>query len=55
MEIIKIENLNHIYSKGTPFEKKALDSINIKINKGENLELELWEYEAVVFEIKENE
>lgn len=35
MEIIKIENLNHIYSKGTPFEKKALDSINIKINKGE--------------------
>ena len=35
MEIIKIENLNHIYSKGTPLEKKALDSINIKINKGE--------------------
>lgn len=35
MSIIKIENLNHIYSEGTPYEKKALDSINFEINKGD--------------------
>ncbi|MDD3224062.1 MAG: energy-coupling factor transporter ATPase [Clostridium sp.] len=32
---IKIENLTHIYMEGTPFEKKALDDINIEINHGE--------------------
>lgn len=32
---IKIENLTHIYMKGTPFEKKALDNVNIEINHGE--------------------
>lgn len=32
---IKIENLTHIYMKGSPFEKKALDNVNILINKGE--------------------
>lgn len=32
---IKIENLTHIYMPGTPFEKKALDNINIVINDGE--------------------
>lgn len=32
---IKIENLTHTYMKGSPFEKKALDNINIEINEGE--------------------
>lgn len=32
---IKIENLTHIYMPGTPFEKKALDNINIVIKDGE--------------------
>lgn len=32
---IKIENLTHIYMPGTPFEKKALDNINIDIQDGE--------------------
>jgi energy-coupling factor transport system ATP-binding protein len=33
--IMKINNLNYIYNPGTPFEKKALDNINIEINEGE--------------------
>ncbi|ERI95333.1 ABC transporter, ATP-binding protein [Clostridiales bacterium oral taxon 876 str. F0540] len=32
---IKIENLSHIYMKGSPFEKKALDDVSIIINDGE--------------------
>lgn len=32
---IKIENLTHIYMKGSPFEKKALDNVSITINDGE--------------------
>ncbi|MBI6874215.1 energy-coupling factor transporter ATPase [Clostridium aciditolerans] len=36
---IKIENLTHIYMKGSPFEKKALDNVNITINSGEFLAL----------------
>lgn len=32
---IEIDNLTHIYMPGTPFEKKALDNINININDGE--------------------
>ncbi|MCL2350727.1 MAG: energy-coupling factor transporter ATPase [Defluviitaleaceae bacterium] len=32
---IQIENLCHVYSQGTAFEKKALNNINITINKGE--------------------
>ncbi len=32
---IKIENLTHIYMAKTPFEKKALDDVNININDGE--------------------
>lgn len=32
---IKIENLTHIYMPGTPFEKKALDDVNMVINDGE--------------------
>lgn len=33
--IMKIENLNYIYNPNTPFEKKALDNINIEIKQGE--------------------
>lgn len=32
---IKIENLTHIYMKGTPFEKTALHNVSIDINDGE--------------------
>src|SRR3712207_2910102 len=32
---IKIENLTHIYMKGTPFEKKAIDNVNLEIKDGE--------------------
>lgn len=34
---IKVENLSYIYMKGTPFEKKAIDNINIDIDNGEFL------------------
>ncbi len=32
---IKIENLEHIYMPGSPFEKTALDNINLEIKDGE--------------------
>ncbi|EJP6472029.1 energy-coupling factor transporter ATPase [Clostridium sp. FAM 1755] len=32
---IKIENLTHVYMEGTPFEKKAIDNININMEDGE--------------------
>lgn len=32
---IKIENLTHIYMPKTPFEKKALDEVNLSIEDGE--------------------
>ncbi len=32
---IKIENLDHIYMAGSPFEKKSLDNVNIEIKDGE--------------------
>lgn len=36
---IKIENLTHIYMPRTPFEKKALDGINLYIEDGEFIAL----------------
>lgn len=33
--MITIKDLNYIYNPGTPFEKKALDSINLSINQGD--------------------
>ncbi len=33
--IIKIENLNYIYNPDTPFEKKALNNINLNIARGD--------------------
>ncbi|OLS02113.1 energy-coupling factor transporter ATPase [Tissierella creatinophila] len=33
--IIKIDNLNYVYNANTPFEKKALDNINLEVEKGE--------------------
>ena len=32
---MKVENLSHIYSKGTPFEKTAVDQVNLEIEQGE--------------------
>lgn len=34
---IKVENLSYVYMKGTPFEKKAIDNVNINIDDGEFL------------------
>lgn len=36
---IKIENLTHIYMPRTPFEKKALDEVNLNIEDGEFIAL----------------
>ena len=36
---IKIENLTHVYMSKTPFEKKALDNVNLVIEDGEFLAL----------------
>ena len=36
---IKIENLKHVYMPKTPFEKKALDNVNLTIEDGEFLAL----------------
>ena len=36
---IKIENLTHVYMPKTPFEKKALDDVNLLIEDGEFLAL----------------
>lgn len=35
MPVIKVENLTHIYSRGTPFEVTSLDDISLEIQKGE--------------------
>ena len=35
MPIIKTEHLRYVYSAGTPFEKAAVDDVNIEIEKGE--------------------
>ena len=32
--IIKTENLSYVYSEGTPYEHRAIDNINIEIEKG---------------------
>ncbi len=34
MTAIELENVSYIYSKGTPFEKKALDDVSLIINPG---------------------
>ena len=33
-EIIKVENVSYIYSKGTPFQKVALDNVSLSFEKG---------------------
>jgi len=33
--ILKIEALTHVYSQGTPFEKTALDGVDLSIDRGE--------------------
>jgi len=33
--ILEVKDLNYIYSKGTPFEHKALDNVNFSVNRGE--------------------
>lgn len=33
--IIRLENVNYIYNPNTPFEKKALDNINLNIDEGD--------------------
>ena len=33
-EIIKVENVSYIYSKGTPFQKYALDNVSVSFERG---------------------
>ena len=33
--ILELKNLGFTYGKGTPFEKRAVNNVNLKINKGE--------------------
>ncbi len=35
MSILRTENLSLVYGKGTPFEKKAVNNVNIEIKEGE--------------------
>ena len=35
MSIIKVEDLSHVYSEGTPFEKTAIHNISLTIPEGE--------------------
>ena len=35
MQILKVENLNHIYSAGTPYEKAALKNVSFTVEQGE--------------------
>ena len=34
-EVLRIEHLSHIYSAGTPFEKKAVDDVSFSAQRGE--------------------
>ena len=34
MNIIELKGVSYVYSKGTPFEKKALDDVNVSFEKG---------------------
>lgn len=35
MALLKTEGLTYVYSQGTPFEKKAINNVNLEIEKGE--------------------
>lgn len=37
MAVLKTENLTYVYSQGTPFEKTAVDNVNLEIKEGEML------------------
>lgn len=37
MSILEVRDLSHVYSKGTPFEQKALDHVNLCVEHGEFL------------------
>ena len=37
MAVLEVRDLSHIYSKGTPFEQKALDHVNLSVEQGEFL------------------
>ena len=34
-EVLRIENLTHVYSAGTPFERIAVDNVSLSANHGE--------------------
>ena len=33
--ILDVRSLSHVYSKGTPFEQKALDHVSLQVMQGE--------------------
>ena len=40
MAILKTEELTYVYSQGTPFEKTAVDHVNLEIEKGGHADAE---------------
>ena len=36
-EILRVQDLTYIYSPGTPFEKAAVEGVNLSVAKGEFL------------------
>ena len=34
-EVLRIENLTHVYSAGTPFERVAVDNVSLSVHHGE--------------------
>lgn len=37
MSVLEVRDLSHVYSKGTPFEQKALNHVNLSVERGEFL------------------
>ena len=33
--VIELQNVTHVYSKGTPFEKTAIDRVSVRIERGQ--------------------
>ena len=33
--ILQVQNLNYIYSVGTPFQHQALENVSFSVNRGE--------------------
>ena len=34
MNVLELKDVSYVYSKGTPFQKNALDNVNVSFEKG---------------------